>query len=57
MMLNENPPANVAQAYEVINTALASAQFAVRIHQQSYGTISRSYRVSQRYVPSYTSID
>jgi len=29
-MLNENPPSNVAQAYEVIDTALASAQFAVR---------------------------
>ncbi len=29
-MLSKNPPTNVAQAYEVIDTALASAQFAVR---------------------------
>ena len=29
-MVHENPPMNVAQAYEVIDTALASAQFAVR---------------------------
>jgi hypothetical protein len=29
-MLHEHPPMNVAQAYELIDTALASAQFAVR---------------------------
>lgn len=29
-MIHENPPTNVAQAYEIIDTALASAQFAVR---------------------------
>ena len=29
-MLHENPPTNVAQAYELVDTALASAQFAVR---------------------------
>jgi hypothetical protein len=29
-MLHERPPDNVAQAYELIDTALASAQFAVR---------------------------
>ena len=29
-MMHEHPPTNVAQAYELIDTALASAQFAVR---------------------------
>jgi transposase InsO family protein len=29
-MLHENPPTNVAQAYELVDTALASAQYAVR---------------------------
>lgn len=29
-MMHENPPTNVSQAYELVDTALASAQFAVR---------------------------
>ena len=29
-MMHENPPTNVSQAYEMVDTALASAQFAVR---------------------------